>query len=234
MDLVEHGLTEAQRRLKRLGITHVLRKNPPEPIRGATTRPDRKPCAPAAKPRETAAPDTATISKNNRISNDCTKNCTSFPRLYTALFHGKHLPVHAVWTYPELSRDLQAVHVPERLAMLRTILGVSCSRLAWPEQRHILWPCLPDLETFRRGLERLQPNIVFFFGERTGFGPPPTPQNALAPFLYGRVMIQPLPSLDTMCANDQNSKNLAWKILCALRPEDCQEPCTSPTGTVRI
>ncbi|WP_177193031.1 hypothetical protein [Desulfomicrobium apsheronum] len=201
MDLNEHTLTEAQRTLKRLGVTHVLRprieafeETPPAPVplkatqqpESPTQRPTaQKPSSPASEP---------------------------LPILLRSLFHGKQSPVRTMWTYLGLYEDMQKATNPPRLVVFKKIQESVCQHLKWQAREISSWPLDLDSETFRKGLEHFRPQLILLFLDRETAD---EAVHARIQSLLGQAgcTVVTLPSLEEMAQGNQQIKNKAWKIL---------------------
>lgn len=199
MDLNEHGLTESERFLKRLGVTHVLL--PPRP----STAPQSGPApgdgtgAQPAPPDRSHSPAPATGSQ-------------PLPALLRALFHGKHGPLRTMWTYCGLHQDMQCPDIPPRLVVFRKIQETVCSHLKWSPGDISSWPMDIEAELFRAGLEHFRPRTALVFQER-GEAESGRIGGCVAALKQAGCHVVMLPCLDEMARGNQQLKNEAWKIL---------------------
>lgn len=191
MDLNEYALNEAQRTLKRLGITHLWR--------GAPTA---EPVAPAAAARP------APPSPSHREA--------PLPPLLKTLFHGKHPPVNTLWTYDGLYSDLQMATVPARLDMFRKIQASAIAHLAWAESDICSWPLDVSPAMFQQGMRFFAPRLVVAFGPAARF-PDMAAAGGEGPVQPVPKVIT-LPSLEEMAAGNKQLKNEAWQTLQGVRP----------------
>lgn len=195
MDLDEHDLTEAERSLKRLGITHVWRT--PSPLQ--SPQPDESiASAPAVKP----AP-----ASTNEPQPD---HSVIIPPLLLALFHGKQSPVASLWTYRGLHEDMRQPQTPERLSIFRKIQETACTHLNWREQDICSWPLDVYPELFKAGLDTFRPRMVICMGKADT-------QPSISLLGPGRIRL--LPDLDEMAQGNRDAKNDAWRILRAITHE---------------
>jgi hypothetical protein len=175
LDLDEYALSEAQRTLKRLGITHLWRE-------AAATEPACVPAAAdapaAAGPRTAKARPTATPSGSRE---------EPLPPLLRILFHGKQPPVGTLWTYAGLFSDLQRAVVPARLDMFRKIQASARTHLGWAENDICSWPLDVAPAVFHQGLRLFGPRTIIIFG--------PTSCIPAAPDSEDRAASQPGPSV---------------------------------------
>lgn len=201
MDLNEHTLTEAQRTLKRLGITHLLCPKgkdqaesstlstplhaDPKPEISSQSQSDQKPSTPASQP---------------------------LPLLLKSLFHGKQSPVRTMWTYAGLHEDMQCPTNPPRLVVFKKIQESVCQHLKWQAKDICSWPLDMDAGTFRKGLEHFKPQLILLFQNLETAGDTSNVRaNRLQEQANCRVVM--LPSLEEMARGNQQVKNEAWKIL---------------------
>lgn len=194
MDLNEHALTEAQRTLKRLGITHLWR--PPVQER---------------QPLEPSAESTVTASNSDQNVDTSAVADTPVPALLRSLFHGKQSPVRTLWTYAGLKEDLGQHATPERLAVFKKIQESVCLHLNWKEEDICSWPLDVDRQLFCKGISYFKPQLIIFFEPRTESARPDE-ADAMTIRQTGCV-VHILPSLDEMAAGNKSLKNEAWKIL---------------------
>ena len=194
MDLNEHALTEAQRTLKRLGITHLWR-------------------SPALERRHLEAPAESTVTPSNSIQNTPRSAAmdTPVPALLRSLFHGKQSPVRTLWTYAGLNEDLAQHAMPERLVVFRKIQESVCLHLNWKEEDICSWPLDVNPQLFRKGLEYFQPRIIIYF-ELSAAGTRPEEADETTIRQTG-CAVHLLPNLDEMATGNKTLKNEAWKIL---------------------
>lgn len=190
MDLTEYYLTESERRLKRLGVSHLWRIHPPQQ---KTPNPQPSSQGSIAHPAGESAPKPVLSA------------------LHRTLFHGKQFPAHSLWTYAELAADLIQANRPPRLELLYKIQESTCRLLHWESAKLVLWPCSEGQELFQHGVNASQPRVIFCFGKI--HGTELAPSHASETLHYGKFPIQILPSLDDMINGNQESKNSAWKIL---------------------
>jgi len=188
LDFTEFRLTEQERMLRRMGLTHSFREaSPQQPT-------------PSQSPNQ---PELLNLKSKPVV----------IPQILRLLFHGKHLPVQRVWTYAGLEQDLQAIIPPARLEMLRKILAATVSILGWREEKQMLWPCTADKGAWLQGLAEARPEAVFCFGQAPIMKALDASSGNYIPMVESNICIQPLPSIDAMAAGDQHLKNLAWNIL---------------------
>lgn len=120
MDLNEHTLTEAQRTLKRLGITHLLR--PPVAV--------QEEILPASDVPQ-AAPQPEPPLQNQLAQKPAAKANEPLPLLLRSLFHGKQSPVRTMWCYAGFYQDMQeATNPPVWLFSKNTGIRLSAPPLA--------------------------------------------------------------------------------------------------------
>ena len=200
MDLNEHTLTEAQRTLKRLGITHLLRAPvaAQEEILPASA-------APQAAPRP-APPLQQAAQKPAAQANE------PLPLLLRSLFHGKQSPVRTMWCYAGLYQDLQEATNPPRLVVFKKIQESVCQHLHWQIKDICSWPTDLDVTTFRKGLDFFNPGIVLLFQTGETMDKQSSSQDDHLLKQTTRRIVT-LPSLDEMARGNQHVKNEAWKIL---------------------
>lgn len=199
MDLNEHGLTESERTLKRLGVTHILVAPHPFISDAPLPAPGTEPSTQVLPP---ARPDTSGPAKVS----------PPLPGLLRALFHGKHGPLRTMWTYHGLHEDMQSAEIPPRLAVFRKIQETVCSHLKWSPEEICSWPMDIEDELFRKGLKHFRPRTVLLFQDR-GDGEPARIQSRVAALDQAGCLIVKLPCLDEMARGNQQLKNEAWKIL---------------------
>lgn len=191
MDLDEHGLSEGQRTLKRLGVTHLWPAETPARSGSMRTEPSCISAPPAT----------------HRSSSDH----PALPESLRALFHGKQCPVRTLWAYDGLYADLRADRLSARLDVFRKIQESVRTHLGWSEQDISSWPLDLEPHLIRLGMDRLQPQVIICFGEagclRSIAGSEPTSP---------RITL--LPDLQTMARGDRDLKNEAWRVLRSLSP----------------
>jgi hypothetical protein len=201
LDLNEHTLTEAQRTLKRLGITHILR--PPVAV--------QEEILPASAVPQ-AAPQSAPPLQNQSAQKAPAQANEPLPLLLRSLFHGKQSPVRTMWSYAGLYQDLQEATNPPRLVVFKKIQESVCQHLHWQIKDICSWPLDLDVDTFRRGFELFNPRMVLLFQtSETGDEQPNSQGNRLLKQANCRIVT--LPSLEEMARGNQHVKNEAWKIL---------------------
>ena len=201
MDLNEHALSEAQRALKRLGVTHVLRSGRTGQALAAPSRPlDQKASTVQSqarsddRPQEQTAPDSA------------------LPLLLRSLFHGKHAPSCTLWTYAGLYRDLQETDNPARLKVFKKIQESVCLHLKWDDVRLCSWPLDIEPGIFKQGVERFMPQTVILFSVHQNAQDSHLKENLALLGQTGRQVVT-LPNLEEMAEGNQQLKNEAWRIL---------------------
>lgn len=203
MDLNEHALTEAQRTLKRLGVTHVLAS-------GDLTRTQEAPLQPLDTP--TLRPASELSAQDTSRQQAPPPSETPLPHLLRSLFHGKHTPVRTMWTYAGLHRDLQEPENPARLIVFKKIQESVCQHLKWDPERLCSWPLDLDPSSFKKGLEHFRPNTVIVFRCHESQAGAEQTSNLQAMELAGLRMVT-LPDLEAMARGDQQLKNEAWRVL---------------------
>lgn len=203
MDLDEYALNEAQRALKRLGITHLWRE-------AGTAEPS--PPVEAAEPAQPATPKPAP-TRPERFSPSAAE--TALPPLLKTLFHGKQPPVSTLWTYAGLYSDMQQATVPARLDMFRKIQASVRTHLGWADNDICSWPLDVPPATFQQGLRFFRPRIVIVFGPQKGVAVAGADDGASA---QPEAVVVALPYIDEMAAGNKQSKNEAWQILQNVRP----------------
>ena len=196
LDLDEHDLSEAQRTLKRLGITHVWRPaSSPQPLRqDASTA-----SVVFADEPDSTSPSTTQQDKPLAI-----------PPLLRALFHGKQSPVASLWTYHGMYEDMLQAQPPERLTIFRKIQETARTHLNWREQDICSWPLDVAPEVFKAGLDAFAPKLVLCLGNAEE-------QAALSNFEPARI--RHLPALDEMAKGNRDAKNEAWRMLRSITNE---------------
>lgn len=201
MDLNEHTLTEAQRSLKRLGITHLLRPKGNE----------RAEASPSSPPLQ-AEPKPETPSQKPLTQKPSVPASEPLPPLLRSLFHGKQSPVRTMWTYAGMYEDMQRATNPPRLVVFKKIQESVCEHLKWEIKDICSWPLDLDSSTFQLGLEHFKPQLILHFQSReTANGPTGLQANRLHEHANCRVV--DLPSLEEMAQGNRQVKNEAWKIL---------------------
>lgn len=197
LDLAEYALSEADRTLKRLGITHRWRECT---------------AAPAAESRAPKAPTAQPAHDLDRAS--------AIPTILRSLFHGKQPPMQTLWSYAELGQDLPSVTAPPRLELFRKIQAAACAQGGWTENDICVWPIESAPSVRTAGLEFFQPRLILVFGALPAEATPTDiPQN----FLLHGIPLRQLPSLDDMLAGDKTAKNAAWEFLKTLTPRHISE-----------
>ena len=196
LDLDEHDLTEAERSLKRLGLTHVWRTD--SPLQSPQTAASQAPTLLVDKPSPAAADQT----QSDRP--------LVIPAVLRVLFHGKQSPVASLWTYHGLLEDMRQTQAPERLSIFRKIQETACTHLNWREQDICSWPLDVEPEVFKAGLDTFKPKLVICLGNGDS-------QTAISA-LEGDT-IRYLPDLDEMAQGNRDAKNEAWHILRAITHE---------------
>ena len=237
MDLDEYALTESQRTLKRLGVTHVWRTAEPGPP--DSSAPAHEPSGPVAAglPRNgsaqegparagltapaapaTPAPRRAQKPLQTRTQPSSTggenRREAQLPPILRSLFHGKQSPVRTLWTYAGLYADMQHAVAPPRLDLFRKIQASVRSHLGWQDKDICSWPLDVTPEIFLHGIRSFSPAIVIGFGPDLALPVADGPDAAL---LKGCALYV-LPSLDDMAGGDKQTKNEAWQILQSIRP----------------
>jgi hypothetical protein len=201
LDLNEHALSESQRTLKRLGITHVLLPPQVASDRILAQSPHIQ-IAPRPEASATiqAEPPTPSAERQN------------VPPLLRSLFHGKHAPVRTLWTYAGLYEDMQRAETPPRLGVFKKIQESVCLHLKWSASDICAWPLDVDPLIFRNGLAFFRPKTLIFFQDST----PKTgnmDEKAKALLDQAECHVVTLPNLEEMAQGNQQLKNEAWKIL---------------------
>lgn len=187
MDLAEHALSESDRILKRLGIT----------VRWC------------ARLTESERPDTEAPTQS-RIEPPPTDLSPHIPPLLRSLFHGKHPPVQTLWSYAELTNDLQALETSSRLNLFRKIQQAASAQGGWNPDDICVWPIMAEPHVVEAGLDFFRPQRILFFG--------PTPKSLVGtpegtgPHIRD-IPVVTLPSLDDMLSGDKTAKNAAWAYL---------------------
>jgi hypothetical protein len=201
LDLNEHTLTEAQRTLKRLGVTHVLR---PRIDAAEETPPAPAPLMTAPKPE---AP-----SQNPTVQKPSSPASEPLPIVLRSLFHGKQSPVRSMWTYLGLYEDMQKATNPPRLVVFKKIQESVCQHLKWQAGDISSWPLDLDSGTFRKGLDHFRPQLILLFLDRETADE--TVHSRIKNLLgQADCPVVTLPSLEEMAQGNQQIKNEAWKIL---------------------
>lgn len=207
MDLNEHALTEAQRTLKRLGVTHVLAS-------GDLTRTQEAPLQPVDAPKPRPASELSAQDMSRQQAPPPSE--TPLPHLLRSLFHGKHAPVSTLWTYAGLHRDLQEPENPARLLVFKKIQESVCQHLKWDPERFCSWPLDLDPSFFKKGLEHFRPKTVIVF--RSHESQVGTEQKSnLSVMEHAGLRMVMLPDLEAMARGDQQLKNEAWRVLQTLQ-----------------
>lgn len=201
MDLNEHTLNEAQRTLKRLGITHFLR-------------------SPLATKNHILAPSLHTESSQQAGFHDhgssgppasLTANET-LPPVLRSLFHGKHAPMRTMWTYAGLYEDMKRTETPARLAVFKKIQESVCLHLKWTASDISAWPLDVNPQIFDQGIAYYRPRTVIFFRDNAPeTGTTAEPVHPL--LMHAGCRVFTLPNLEEMAQGNQQLKNEAWKIL---------------------
>ena len=205
MDLNEHALSEAQRTLKRLGITHVLR----------TGSNDQTRTAPPLS-LEQATPRAQSSAQDIPRPQKAADTESPLPLLLRSLFHGKQIPSRTLWTYAGLYRDLQETDNPPRLEVFKRIQDSVCLHLKWSTATLCSWPLDIDPQLFKKGIERFQPQTVILFGGHENGHDRDLKEN-LAILEKAGPLIAILPNLEEMAQGNQQLKNEAWRILQTLQ-----------------
>ena len=201
MDLNEHTLNEAQRTLKRLGVTHVLRSRlkteapaEPQPSLCQTSNTDQAAIQGTDRPHEQTLPETPQ------------------PLLLRSLFHGKQIPARTLWTYAGLYRDLQETDNPPRLNVFKKIQESVSLHLKWSAATLCSWPLDIDPASFTKGIAHFSPQtVIIFIGNENDIDAGVKKNLVLLEQGGQRVIV--LPNLDKMAQGNQQLKNEAWKIL---------------------
>lgn len=199
MDLNEHTLSEAQRTLKRLGITHVLlpSKVTQDPV--------------LAPSLHTESAQQAGIFAHGPTKSPCCAQET-LPPVLRSLFHGKHAPMRTMWTYVGLYEDMQRTEIPARLAVFKKIQDSVCLHLNWAAKDVSAWPLDVNPQIFYQGIAYYRPRTVIFFrdnGPETG----DIGERAHTLLMHTGCCVITLPNLEEMAQGNQQLKNEAWKIL---------------------
>jgi hypothetical protein len=201
LDLNEHALTEAQRTLKRLGVSHVLLSQ--------TGSPKTQPSMVTAQPDPLK---NLALTRNLSSQTAAPGEKDSLPLLVRSLFHGKQTPVRTLWTYAGLLEDMQEANNPPRLAVFRKIQDSVCQHLKWELKNLCAWPLDLDPATFAIGLNHFKPrSIILFCGNETETSQENVQNRVLLERSECRIIR--LPSLAEMARGNQMLKNEAWKIL---------------------
>ena len=227
MDLDEYALTEPQRTLKRLGVTHVWREAAPmiqdvaapeaassAPVPAAPAQAPPVMEASAMAPAQRSAQDPPRPRAQASSKGAESRRDAQLPPILRSLFHGKQSPVRTLWTYAGMYADMQHPAAPPRLDLFRKIQASVRSHLGWPEGDICSWPLDISPEIFVQGVRFFCPVIIIGFGP--GLSLPET--GAPDADLLRRCALHVLPSLDDMIGGDKQSKNEAWQILQSLRP----------------
>lgn len=199
MDLHEHALTESQRVLKRLGITHILlpSRSVADSAQSSVTKAGP---SPHAENLSTASPEQNSSPPDHPL-----------PPLLRSLFHGKHAPLRTLWIYAGLYEDMQQAELPPRLGVFKKIQDSVCQHLKWSASDIGSWPLDVDPQIFRQGLTHLRPRTVIYFRSETPSSLMSEDMRSLVEHAGCTVMT--LPSLVEMAQGNQQLKNEAWKIL---------------------
>ena len=201
MDLNEHALSESQRALKRLGITHILLPPQVDSERIPVQSPHLK-VAPQSEASATIPAEQPTSSTERQ----------SAPPLLRSLFHGKHAPIRTLWTYAGLYEDMQRAEPPARLGVFKKIQESVCLHLKWSASDIGAWPLDVDPLIFRNGLEYFRPRTVLFFQDNT-HKTGSMDEKAKTLLEQAECHVVTLPNLEEMAQGNQLLKNEAWKIL---------------------
>jgi len=207
LDLNEHTLTEAQRTLKRLGVTHVLHpeaKAPQTPqLQAAPVQTPPPPAAPVSPAASAPSPPSRQASPSGEAP---------LPLLLRSLFHGKQIPARTLWTYAGLHRDMQEADNPPRLNVFKKIQESVCLHLQWNPEALCAWPLDLDSALFAKGISHFQPQTILFFSNHAAKLGSDEKTNLLHMERTG-VRVVVLPDLEAMAQGDQKLKNEAWRIL---------------------
>jgi len=223
LDLDEYALSEAQRTLKRLGLTHVWRESFSEDSPGSVTENHSEAVAVqrhVSGPERSASGGTARDNpprgRTARPANASRRPETAaaeepMPPLLRSLFHGKHSPCRTLWTYAGLYADLQQHAVSARLDLFRKIQASVVSHLGWPANDVAAWPLdLPERQ-FIKGIVFFRPIHIIAFG--TDFELPSPAEDSEAFLILKKCRIHVLPPLDAMATGNKDMKNAAWSAL---------------------
>lgn len=203
MDLNEHTLSEAERTLKRLGVTHVFESMPDQDDAAAPSPPLQ---APAQAEPFVHAPFGHLESPSQE---------EALPPLLRSLFHGKHAPVRTMWTYKGLYEDMQQAEPPARMRVFRKIQESVCLHLKWASCDIAAWPLDVSEWIFHKGIAQFRPRTVLLFNDN--LLPANNPVEKSHPYLdQASCDVIILPSLENMAQGDRQLKNEAWKILQAV------------------
>lgn len=128
-----------------------------------------------------------------------------------------------VWTYWQLSGDLEAQPDPQRSQLFRTIL----TKLGWPRGSVAFWPLSahdlegysPRLDLFWSGVYALKAQFVVVFGHLAfqALFPDQTPRFGFTTTRDGLQIVH-VPGPEDMLPDNREMKNLAWNMLCPLAP----------------
>ncbi|MGE4441017.1 MAG: hypothetical protein AB7D27_05965 [Desulfomicrobium sp.] len=211
MDLNEHTLTEAQRTLKRLGVTHVLRPEAKAPQTPQLQSASLQTPPPTTTHVPSAAPAPSPSRRQASPSDEA-----PLPLLLRSLFHGKQIPARTLWTYAGLLYDMQETDNPPRLNVFKKIQDSVCQHLKWNPGSLCSWPLDLDSTLFAKGLSHFKPQTILFFSGHAAKLGADAKKNLLHMEQAGsRVVV--LPDLEAMAQGDQKLKNEAWRILQTLQ-----------------
>lgn len=195
MDLFEHTLTERERGLKRLGISHLWR----------------------AEPAISLSPQTDPISITPDLDAQETVSISQLPEHIQLLFHGKQPPVRTLWTYEGLDTDITNTEQASRMKMMARIQESARTNLRWSTNDMCIWPLDAELVLFRVGVMHLQPTTILCFGKSDALSQSST-ATATGSHPIDECDIVFLPDLGEMDLGNQQLKNIAWKIIQSLTP----------------
>jgi len=224
LDLDEYSLSEAQRSLKRLGITHIWNDFPAEGPAGSITEVEQiaaspAPPEPAPRPSRQKPVDAPRARLHQSAAEPLSspgpaagkRMAAPLSPLLRSLFHGKQSPVRTLWTYAGMHADMQEARLSPRLDMFRKIQASVVAHLGWSEADIGSWPLDVPPELFLAGLRFFRPAVII------GFGPslqlPQYDAGSEGDALLNMCGMHTLPSLEDMAAGDKELKNLAWKAL---------------------
>ena len=200
MDLNEHTLSEAERTLKRLGVTHVFESMSDRDDAAASPPPLQ--ASPQAEP--------SVHARSGHLESALQEE--ALPPLLRSLFHGKHAPVRTMWTYKGLYEDMQMAEPPARMCVFRKIQESVCLHLKWASCDIAAWPLDVNERIFRKGIAQFRPRTVLLFNDN--LLPVKNPEDKPHPYLdQASCDVIILPSLEDMAQGDRQLKNEAWKIL---------------------
>ena len=229
MDLDEYTLSEAQRTLKRLGITHLWRDHAPEALSHSDSAPDSESTAPAVESNSRPATQPARTAPARSKGKRTPPGELTAPRpeksgvqerlspLLRSLFHGKQSPCRTLWTYDGLHEDLQQTVIAARLEMFRKIQTSVISHLGWPANDVVSWPLDIPGHLFLQGIIHFRPSIIVAFDPSPNL--PSAPPESEGGIVLKACRVQILPSLADMAAGDKDLKNIAWTALKQLSPQ---------------